>query len=803
VSDADGPTKNLTSSKAELRSDSAALPSIDADATRNTLSTPIPGISPAESAAPEPKSIGTYRLVRKLGEGGMGQVWLAEQTAPVKRQVALKLIKGGMYDSAVIERFESERQSLAVMNHPAIAKVFDAGSTKDGQPYFVMEFVDGPPITRYCDIQKLKIRERLELFIKVCEGVQHAHQKAIIHRDLKPSNVLVSEVDGKPVPRIIDFGIAKAISSQPSAEQTMFTQAGALMGTPGFMSPEQADPSVLDVDTRTDVYSLGVLLYVLLTGMLPFDSEREKKKPIDELLRQLREEDPPSPSAKINAEKETGTAAAERRGTEAKQLTKVLRGDLDWITMKAVEKDRARRYGTPSELAADLERYLENRPVVARPASAAYRMEKYVGRHRVGVSAAAGLALLLAGFMVTQAVELRRIRQERDRATLERDRANRERDRATRITDFMTGMFQVSDPSQARGNNVTAREILDKASKQIDPGLSKDPELQAQMMFTMGNVYEKLGLTAPAQSLLTHSADIRSRVLGPEHPETLRSRNDLGVVLLDEGRFADAEKSYRETLEIRRRVLGPEHPDTLQSMNNLGIVLVTEGHFAEAEKLLRALLEIKTRVLGPEHPDTLNTMVNLAQPLYAQGRLAEAEKLYGQSLEIRRRTQGPDAPDTLASMSNLANVLDDEGHHTEAEKMMRDSLEIRTRVLGPEHRDTLMSMHNLGDILYEEGRYDEAEKVLRQTRDTSRRVLGPEYPDTAASTYSLGSIALRRGKREEALADLREAVDHGLPPMLDLGIENDPDLKALHGDPRFDALVAHAKARAAAVRKPK
>lgn len=803
MSETDGPTKDPTSNKLEPRSGSADLRGIEADATLNTLNGPIPAVFQADDPTPEPKSVGAYRLIKKLGEGGMGQVWLAEQTAPVKRQVALKLIKGGLYDSAVIQRFESERQSLAVMNHPAIAKVFDAGSTKDGQPYFVMEYVEGPPITRYCDIKKLKIRERLELFIKLCEGVQHAHQRAIIHRDLKPSNVLVAEVDGKPLPRIIDFGIAKAISSQPSAEQTMFTKAGAVIGTPGFMSPEQADPSVLDVDTRTDVYSLGVLLYVLLTGTLPFDSEREKKKPIDEVLRQLREDDPPSPSAKVNTERETGTVAAERRGTDAKQLTKLLRGDLDWITMKAVEKDRARRYGMPSDLAADIERYLENRPVVARPASTAYRLEKYVRRHRIGVSAAAGLALLLAGFMVTQAIELRRIRQERDRATQERDRANRERDRATRITDFMTGMFQVSDPSLARGNKVTAREILDKASKQIDPGLSKDPELQAQMMLTMGNVYQKLGLTAPAQSLLTHSADIRSRVLGPEHPETLRTRNDLANVLFEEGRFAEAEKSYGETLEIRRRVLGPEHPDTLQSMNNVAIVLVAEGHFADAVKMLRALLEIKTRVLGTEHPDTVNTMNNLAQPLYAQGHLAEAEKLYAQTLEIRRRTLGLDAPETLAAIGNLANVLDDEGHHAEAEKMMRDSLEIKTRVLGPEHRDTLMSMHNLGDILYEEGRYDEAEKVLRQTRDISRRVLGPEYPDTAASTYSLGSIALRRGNRGEALADLREAVDHGLAPMLDLGIESDPDLKALHGDPRFDALVAHAKARAAATRKPK
>jgi eukaryotic-like serine/threonine-protein kinase len=312
-SDPENPKKRVNANGAQI---GAAGASAGSETTIDTGG----GVVEAENSAEDRMSIGPYVLVKKLGEGGMGQVWLAQQTAPVKRQVALKLIKGGLYDSAVIQRFESERQSLAVMNHPTIAKVFDAGSTNDGQPYFVMEYVDGLPITRYCDNKKLKIRARLELFIKVCEGVQHAHQKAIIHRDLKPSNILVEEIDGKSVPRIIDFGIAKAISSQGAAEQTLFTQMGALVGTPEFMSPEQADATVMDVDTRTDVYSLGVVLYVLLTGMLPFDSERRKKKPIDEVLRQLREEDPPSPSTKVNKENETVTAVARKRGTEAKQL---------------------------------------------------------------------------------------------------------------------------------------------------------------------------------------------------------------------------------------------------------------------------------------------------------------------------------------------------------------------------------------------------------------------------------------------------------------------------------------------------
>src|SRR5229473_3260118 len=718
----------------------AALDTSGLDATYPSADTVV------ELTSVEQKSLGPYRLLQKLGEGGMGRVWLAEQTAPVRRRVAVKLIKAGMYDDAVLKRFASERQSLAIMDHPSIAKVFDAGTTPDGQPYFVMEYVPGVPITDYCDQKRLNIRERMELFNKVCDGVQHAHLKAIIHRDLKPANILVTEVDGKPLPRIIDFGLAKATTSL-APDESMLTRLGAFVGTPGYMSPEQADTSLQDVDTRTDVYSLGVVLYVLLTGSMPFDS----KKNVHEVLRQVREDEPPRPSTKIATGKKSSTGSAQNRGSEPRQLAKLLRGDLDWITMKALEKDRNRRYGTPSEMAADITRYLQHEPVVARPASAGYRMRKYARRHRIAVAVAIGLVAVLATFAVAQRVQLQRTR-------LERDRANRERDRATRITDFMTGMFRVSDPSEQRGNSVTAREILDKASNDIKTGMAKDPDARAQMMQVMGEVYLNLGL------------------------------------------FSRAKDLEQQSLEIRRRVLGPEHPDTINSMNNLEVCLIYLGRYPEAEKLGRETLDLRRRVLGPEHPQTLNSMSNLAGVLSAERRLPESEKLNRETLNLYRRVLGPENPQALRLMHNLAFVLSLEGRYTEAEKLDREALDLRRHVLGPEHPATLATMRDLSVDLSRERRYAEAEKLIRDTINLSRRILGPENQFTASTVYCLGGIEARKGNRPKALSLLRQALDTGLNPSDALEMENDPDLTSLHNDPRFIAMVAEVKQRATATK---
>ena len=753
--------------------------------------------------------IGVYTLIRKIGEGGMGQVWLAEQTEPLCRQVALKLLRPALFDDSLLRRFQSERQSLAVMEHPAIAKVFDAGMTDDGQPYIVMELLPGKPITRYCDERKLGIAARLELFAKVCDGVQHAHQKAVIHRDLKPANILVLEVDGEPTPRIIDFGLAGKVQPGSPGDTQAIQPPG---GTPGYMSPEQARGN--DLDTRTDVYSLGIVLYELLTGQLPFDKKDRHHAPTLPA---------PPPSTKAAEESQEAKNAATNRSVKAKQLARALRGDLDAITVHALEIDRSRRYASPSELAADIRRYLHFLPVEARTAGSLYHLSRYVRRHRLAAVAVSVVVVLVAAASIMEAVSLRRIA--------------RERDRAARIMDFMIRSFRVSDPSEARGNQVTAREILDKTSDRIGTELSRDPEDQAEMMMAMGAVYENLGLYSRAESLYRQASETRERDLGPEDSETLKAKaalgwvfyrrgrygeseallrqvlqirqrrfgskdkdtfavmDQLGAVLNDDGHPREAETLVRQALAFRRRAFGDNNSDTLISMNHLALALQNQGRWKEAEDLDLRLLDSWKRIEGPDSPHSLAAADNLAIVLYREGRLTDAESLDRATLEIKKRVLGPDHPETVRSMNTLSAILVDEGKLEEAQSLSEQVLAIRRRVLGPEHHLTLSAMSNLAEILTRRGDLKRAEELLVSARSTDARVLGPNHPATTTATYNLGCLVLREGHRDQALSLLREAIDHGLPRWIVDGMAKDPDLALLHGDAKFDALLAYAVQR--------
>ncbi len=750
---------------AELRSELDSLIDENSRMRSGFLESSSPAVAPDADGAAGALSPGQifcerFRLVSKLGEGGMGQVWLAEQISPVWRRVALKLIRAGMYDESVAQRFQAERQSLALMDHPAIAKVFDAGATPQGQPYFVMEYVPGLPINEYCDQHKLTIRQRLELFIQACEGVQHAHQKAFIHRDLKPANILVVEVDGRPQPRIIDFGLAKAIAVKSTAfmsiagqtnDPLQYTRWGQFLGTPGYMSPEQVNRDAQDVDTRTDVYSLGVVLYVLLTGLQPFEIKPRHQPHMDELLRRLREEDPPKPSGKVSGDRDTSTAAAEARSIHRTELVSLLRGDLDWIAMKALERDRDRRYGTPAEMAADLRRYLNHEAVLARPPSSAYRARKYIRRHRVAVSVTAGLMVLLAAFSVLQGLELRRTAQQRDRAT--------------RITEFMTGMFKVADPSEARGNSVTVREILDKASKDIRQGLGLDPQVQAQMMQVMATTYMNLGLYPRARELAKAALDAQQAMLGPESRETLASRALLAWITSREGHPKTAEPQERAVLADEQRILGPEDPLTLDTMIHLATTLQRLSNYRGQEDLARKVIQVSTRRRAPESLLTLQARSLLAGSLFIQHRLPDAEQAYRQLLDADRHVLGPDHPDTLKAMSNLGIMINFQGRRAEAEPLFRDALSLEQRVFGPEHDITLMTRAHLGYLLRSEGRGVEAEKLDRETWTIRARMLAPDDSRTLWSESSVardllleGDLAAAERLEREAVAGLRRVA---------------------------------------------
>ncbi len=753
-----------------------------------------------DTGARAARTIGPYRLLEPIGEGGMGEVWLAEQAKPVRRKVALKIIKAGMNTAQVVARFEAERQALALMDHSAIARVFEAGATAEGRPYFAMEYVRGESITGYCAKHKLTLRERIDLFLQVCDGVQHAHQKGVIHRDLKPSNVLVTLQDDRPVPKIIDFGVAKA-TTQPLTDRTLHTELGTFIGTPEYMSPEQAEMSGLDVDTRTDVYSLGAILYELLTGAMPFDSKTLREKSLDDLRRTIREVDPPRPSTRVT----TAGPAPNPPPThiEPSKLASELKGDLDWITMKALEKDRTRRYGSASDLAADLERHLRDEPVLAGPPSTMYRVGKFVRRHRGGVAAAAVVFVLLVGFGVTMAVQARRLARERDRAS-------RAQASAEALSDFLrndvlaqASLDNQSGPDVRPDPDIKVRTALDRAAARIEGKFAAQPLVESTIRETIGATYGDLGLIEQARPQVERSLDIARRVAGDEGVETLRALDTRAWVEARAGNSAEALRRYRALLEIYKRRYGPKDYDTLRmmnnvawneylegqrdaaaanfvdilklerevlgnessvtllSMNNLAAIYLDQGAWKKAEPLLTEALAANRRVRGAEHPTTVLTLDRLAQVFGQQGRFAEAEAMRREVLSIKLRTAGADDAGTGTARMNLAQNLinqNDPAKLPEAERLLTESLATARRVSGERSRQANMIRVNLGDLYDGQNRHAEAEAMLRDAVDGLRESPGPTYPMTLTALVSLGDVYLEEHKYAAAEPVLREAV---------------------------------------------
>jgi serine/threonine protein kinase/tetratricopeptide (TPR) repeat protein len=674
---------------------------------------------------PFPSTIGPYKLLQKLGEGGMGTVFLAEQEHPVKRQVALKIIKAGMDSRQIISRFEQERDALALMDHPNIARVVDAGTTENSRPYFVMELVKGVSITRYCDQERLSPKERLQLFIPVCHAVQHAHQKGIIHRDLKPSNVLIALYDGVPTPKIIDFGVAKAIG-RTLAERSLFTEVGMLVGTLEYMAPEQAEFNNLDVDTRADIYSLGVILYELLTGSPPFTSKRLHDAGFSEMLRLIKEVEPPKPSTRLSSSDELPSIAATRK-LEPKSLTKLMAGELDWIVMKCLEKDPGRRYETANGLAMELQRYLADEPVLAGPPSARYRLRKFARKHRRAITVAAAFALLLAfgsAVSIWQAVRAtvaeRAASAERDKVKAQKERADEESAIAKAVNEFLQKdlLSQADIAHQAAGHtrdkDIKVRDVLDRAARRINTKFKGQPLTEAAIRLTLGKAYQALGEFAEAQKHLERAYQLRNEKLGAAHRDTLDTVHGLADLANARGEDDEANRLYTQVLDGLRASLGPDHPDTLRAASDLAGSYANQSRYEEAESLHQTVLKTRRAQLGPDHLDTAESEHELASLYLALDQYAKAEPLYKHALAMRREILGDDHPHTLITMTGLAALYEASRRFVEAEDLLKEVLRLSTAMHGQDHPATLNRMNLLAALYQTCDRHDEAEVVWVQ-----------------------------------------------------------------------------------------
>ncbi|MFO0888642.1 MAG: tetratricopeptide repeat protein [Isosphaeraceae bacterium] len=728
--------------------------------------------------------IGPYKLLQKIGEGGSAPVYMAEQQRPIRRMVAVKIIKPGMDSGEVIARFESERQALAMMDHPNIAKVLDAGATESGRPYFVMELVKGIPITEFCDRNKMLAEQRLKLFTDVCSAIQHAHHKGVIHRDIKPSNVLVTLHDGVPVAKVIDFGIAKA-TLQKLTERTLFTAFGQMIGTPAYMSPEQAEMSGLDIDTRSDIYSLGVLLYELLTGTTPLESRRLREVGYAEIQRLIREEEPPRPSNRISSLGEAATVLASNRGMDARHLTQLLSGDMDWIVMKCLEKDRARRYASPDALAEDIGRYFKSESITARPPSAGYRFRRFARRNRgILVTAATMATALIVGTVVAvwQAVLARRS------AAAERiakETAQTREAEMEAVLDFVERrIFSAARPKAQEGGmgyDVKLADALLAAMPSLESGFRDQPLVEARLRTTLGESFIFLGDLRMATGQFDRARSLRLQHLGPDHPDTLNSMEKLASSYADAGRQAEELKLREEVFALKKARLGPVHHDTLMSLSFLASTYGVAGRRAEALRLREEALALTKARLGPDHPDTLMIMDDLAMSYDLAGREAEALKLREAALASVLKDRLDSGEDVIVSseeltawglglgeeftawrLGHLASRYADLGQHGEALRLHERALAMMKAERGPDDENTLEIMDDLASS-YAPPRGDEAEaaRLREEALALTKAKLGPHHPDTLDSMEKLASSYADAGRgprqpklREEALASI-------------------------------------------------
>jgi serine/threonine protein kinase len=735
--------------------------------------------------------IGRYKLLQQIGEGGCGVVFMAEQEEPVRRRVALKIIKPGMDTRNVIARFEAEQQALALMDHPNIAKVFDAGATESGRPYFVMELVRGVKITDYCDHNSLTTEGRLKLFAQVCQAVQHAHQKGIIHRDIKPSNILVTtSSECTALPMVIDFGIAKATTNQQLTDKTLFTAFEMLIGTPAYMSPEQAALTSVDVDTRTDIYSLGVLLYELLTGSTPFETAELLKVGLDEIRRAIRELEPLRPSTKLS--EMTGanlTAVAQRRNSEPPRLIRSISGDLDWIAMKALEKDRARRYATANDLALDVQRFLAREAVSARPPSALYKFQKAVLRNRLLFAGIGIIAVLLVVSLIVVSASLARERQARHEAVEDKQRAQTEAAKSQQITQFLEEMLQGVGPSVARGKDTAMlREILDRTAERIGTEMTNQPLVEVEIRSLIGRLYQQIGNYDRAEKMHRETLVIYRKLSTPESPAVAAALYDLGLALRKEGKLTEAEGKHQEALAIRRRFFGNEHTDVAASLNDLAVVLRHQKKYAESESLTQESLRIRRKLFGNEHLDVADSLRNLAYVFGDEGKYAESQATAQEVLDMRQKLLGPEHALVAAAILDLAWATG-WTDKVKAESLQREALAMQRKVLGDEHPDVSISLSSLGERLRQRGNLTEAHALTSAALSVQRKVLGENSP---AYIFSLASLALtleQEDKWVEAEAAHREGL--ALWRKQGVGTEHPQALGELEGLVR--ALVAQKK----------